>query len=268
MAEVPSIRSATPADYAAFARLFPELGVEDPIPAENRWRDEIMPSTWVAERAGRVVGYCFTQLLRDIGRVRHLVVARDVWRSGIGRALMQAVAEHFRAHGASEWCLNVKPDNAPAIRLYESLGLRSASRSCALRMNWSFVSLLPPDEAGVVAKAAEREDDGGLELAFNLPDGLLADARGRLGRVLLKLVQPSGVPVGVAAFDPASRLTHPFRVARPRLAGTLLRALRGYAETLQGSVQVMVEEDMELVQSLISAGATMRLDVLNFRGNL
>jgi GNAT superfamily N-acetyltransferase len=268
MTQTFTIRSATAADYTAFARLFPELGVDDPIPTKKRWDDEIMPSTWIAERAGLVLGYCFVHLLTEVGRVRHLVVAREAWRSGIGRALMQAAAKQFRTRGVSQWCLNVKPDNIAAIRLYESLGLRPAYRSCAMLLPWNVLHSLPPDEAGVMAQPASGNEDQGLELAFKLPSGLLADTRGKPGRVLVKLAQAfSGTPLGIAGFDTTSRHTYPFRVTRTPLAGTLLRALGSYVPP-QGAIQLVLEDDMELVHFLLGAGATMRLDVLHFRGNL
>src|SRR6185369_15814645 len=109
------------ADHGVMASLFPELGVDDPVPDLERWRREMVADTLIAEEQGRPVGYLYLQALRETGHVRHVVVSPEARGEGVGRALMAAAAERFRAAGAREWALNVKPDNVPAVRLYESL---------------------------------------------------------------------------------------------------------------------------------------------------
>ncbi len=53
------IRRASPDDYPAFARLFPELLVDDPVPSQDTWSTALAPSTWIAARDSEVLGYCF-----------------------------------------------------------------------------------------------------------------------------------------------------------------------------------------------------------------
>ena len=45
---------------------------------------------------------------------------------GLGRALMEALEERFRAAGMQELSLSVHPENRPARSLYDSLGYRVA----------------------------------------------------------------------------------------------------------------------------------------------
>lgn len=51
-----------------------------------------------------------------------IAVAPDARRRGVGRVLMQRLHEAARARGARRVRLRVHAENAPAIRLYESLG--------------------------------------------------------------------------------------------------------------------------------------------------
>jgi ribosomal protein S18 acetylase RimI-like enzyme len=55
--------------------------------------------------------------------VHGLWVEPDVRRRGLGRAVMDALLEWGAEQGATTLWLHVETDNAPAIALYESLGL-------------------------------------------------------------------------------------------------------------------------------------------------
>ena len=63
----------------------PELLVGDPVPGIERWRDEMVPGSLIAERGGRVLGYSYFQLIGATGHIRNVVVApeaRDQQRRG------------------------------------------------------------------------------------------------------------------------------------------------------------------------------------------
>lgn len=137
------LRPARADDYPAFLRLLPELGVDDPVPPPDRWADDFVPRTIIAERDGAVLGYCAVQHLGTDGYVRHLVVGPEARRSGVGRALMEAAAARFRAAGLVTWRLNVKPGNVAARRLYEAVGMRMQYESVALRLTWAVADALP-----------------------------------------------------------------------------------------------------------------------------
>jgi len=61
--------------------------------------------------------------------VKDLAVAPRMRRIGLGRALMLAAFETFSRRGADHVDLKVRADNAPAIALYKSLGMRTIERS-------------------------------------------------------------------------------------------------------------------------------------------
>jgi ribosomal protein S18 acetylase RimI-like enzyme len=143
------VRPARPQDYAHFARLMPELATGDRVKEETTFLRELLPTTLIAEPGenGRVVGYAYYQVMKDVTYVRHIVTSPDARRGGVGRALMAAVAERARAASCAAWCLNVKPENAAAIALYEGFGMKRVHGARALRLDWSVV-----DEANAPTK--------------------------------------------------------------------------------------------------------------------
>lgn len=262
-----TIRPAAAADYDLFRRLFPELEVDDPIPDRERWQREIEPATLVIEdEPGCGAGYAFVHVLAGAGYVRHIVVDPSRRRAGIGRALLLAVARRLREAGCERWCLNVKPDNAAAIALYQGLGMAIQHRATAMRFDWSLVDALPRTP-GILARPIAPEHDQALEAAFGLSSGQLAQGRAQAGRVLVALVdEGSGVSLGVALFDPTFPGASPFRVARPELAADLLAALRPHALPSWPFMQLVAENDAALVRLLMERGARVRFEMLHLHG--
>jgi ribosomal protein S18 acetylase RimI-like enzyme len=258
------IRAAAATDYPAIAVLFRELGVDDPTPTAERWVRELAPGTLVCERDGGVIGYVRFYKLAMAGHIANLVVAAAARGDGVGRSLMTAAAARLREQGATEWHLNVKADNAPAIRLYEGLAMAVEHRSTALRLAWSDIGRMRG--APAVASIADPSDDDDLERAFGLLSGRLAMSRQR--RVIMQLRDDACAPVGVACFDPSFPGAYPFCVARPPLAVTLLEALRDHARPGDTQVQIVVEDDDVLVDALVASGAGVRMRLLHYRGVL
>jgi ribosomal protein S18 acetylase RimI-like enzyme len=107
---VVTVRRAVREDHHAFARLFPELGVDDPLPSEPRFAAELLPRMRVAEDpSGAVVGYALFDVLDGLAYVRHLVTAKGARRRGVGRRLLRSVADESATRGATSWVLNVAP---------------------------------------------------------------------------------------------------------------------------------------------------------------
>jgi GNAT superfamily N-acetyltransferase len=271
------VRPATAADYPTFVRLFPELGVDDPIMSQDRFAREIVPTALIAERDAQgsrvAVGYAHFRIMKDVAYVRHLISAPDARRCGVGRLLMAQIADHARSQGCTTWCLNVKRDNLPAIALYESIGFSRAFASCMLRLDWAVVDARPvPGDGRVRARSIAPEDDARVESSMRLMSGQLHVARSAAGRVLMMLEEhadsaPSEV-VGVAVFDPLFPGAFPFAVARPELAWSLLRALRPYARPDDAFIGLVVEDQPALAAALIAAGAVVRLETIHMKGPL
>jgi N-acetylglutamate synthase-like GNAT family acetyltransferase len=258
------IRPARLTDYDAFATLHRELALEELPPHRDRFRTEIVHTTFVDEDDGGVDGYVHFHTLGTIGYVRQLVVSKHARRRGKGARLMLHAAASLRAANVREWHLNVETGNEPAIRLYERLGLRAEHSSTALRLPWAMLSELPFDPATALPVAPEEDDD--LERNLGLLGGQIAMARRRATHVLRQLRTADCAPVGFASFDPDFPGARIFRVARPTLAGTLLRALRPHAK--HEDLALVIDDDDAVTQLLVTHGARVKLRLLHYAGPL
>ncbi|MEO7736420.1 MAG: GNAT family N-acetyltransferase [Kofleriaceae bacterium] len=264
-----AIRRASASDYDAYAAMFRELKVEDPIPSAARFTGELVGNILIYERAGAPIGYVLFDRLAGNGYVRNLVVARDARGGGVGAALMAAAAAGLRARGADDqWHLNVKLDNTAAIRLYERLGMRVEHASTALRLAWARVDQLPADAASIRVLPVAIEEDDDIERGLGILAGRIEMTRVRAGAILRQLRAERLAPVGFACFDPAFPGAFPFRVARPTLARALLHALAPYARPGDLDLQVVIEDDDALTEALIAAGAEVRHRLLHYAGPL
>lgn len=275
----PRIRPARAADHGAFARLFPELRVDDPVVDQAVFSRELVPTTVVAvvvegdgepggARNEAVVGYAYFQLMGAVAYVRHIVSAPEARRAGVGRALMAAIEERASAAGCTSWCLNVKPDNAPAIALYERLGFRAKLMSKAMKMAWTLIDDLVAADAKQPAApievlAVEAADDAAVEAESGLLPGQLAAARALGDRVLLAARDGTGAIVGATVFAPKFPGAYPFRAADFHVALRLLRAMRPHAIDVDRPLNIVCEGQPELADALLRAGATLKLDILH-----
>ena len=78
----------------------------------------------VAEIKGRIVGYVLFWLLPDVIDVHNVAVHTEFRRRGIGRVLLEHVAEEGRQRKLMQVTLEVRESNIPAQRLYDSMGFR------------------------------------------------------------------------------------------------------------------------------------------------
>jgi ribosomal protein S18 acetylase RimI-like enzyme len=260
-----TIRPALGRDYAAFASLFPELEVDDPVPSSEAWGSILAPCTRVAVAGEDVIGYCFFQEYDDTGYIRHLAVAPRARRRGVGRALLQDIAGRLRRNGKSFWRLNVKPENHAALALYQGLGMSVRYAATSLRMPWTALKSLPAGLAVTRELAPAR--DSSLETLFDLPRGQLAYAR-KQGRLLLEAVSGSDEkPAGVAVFDASFPGAFPFRVVETDAVKPLLTAIRAQVPAHE-RVTLVAEDDARLRAMLIGVGATVKDEILHLKGQL
>ncbi len=262
------VRAARASDHALFARLFPELATDDAVLEPEAFVRDLLPTTLVAEAETRPVGYAYFQIMKDTAYVRHVVTSPEARRAGVGRALLAAILERARQAGCASWCLNVKPDNAAAIGLYERYGMKRAHGSRVVTMPWAavdaFAGARPP---GVVARLIAPEDDARVESATDLVSGQLASNRALPGRVLMML-EEAGCVVGATSFVPDFPGAYPFRASRPELAFALLQALRPHARPIDVQLGVVTENQPAVADALVAAGGTVKLDILHMKGAL
>jgi ribosomal-protein-alanine N-acetyltransferase len=82
---------------------------------ESRW--------YVAARvSGQVVGYAGVFVVGSQADVQTVAVDRSMQGRGIGRQLVEALADHAARRGATVLHLEVRADNEPALALYERMG--------------------------------------------------------------------------------------------------------------------------------------------------
>jgi len=259
------IRPATAADHPTFVRLFPELEVDETPWGSARFSAEMVATTLIAEDGDdRAIGYAYFKLIGESAHVSQIVVAPDARRRGVGLAFFEAIASRALREGCKTWRLNVKRDNTAAISLYERVGMMPAFESVALRMDWSAVGT---GDEGVITRLVEPSDDERVERAMSLLSQQLTAMRAVGGRVLL-LAEGYGEVLGVAVFDPRFPGASPFRAARPEVALALLRALRPSARSEDTFLNVTLEAQPAIAQTLIAMGARVRFEMLHMSGPL
>ncbi len=101
--------------------------------AEERWRARLgLPGSrnFVAYRAGTPVGMATCAPFDGVYELIGMWVAPEARGGGVGAALIEASCGWAREQGAGELRLDVKVDNACAIRLYIRHGFVDAGPSC------------------------------------------------------------------------------------------------------------------------------------------
>jgi ribokinase len=85
---------------------------------------------FVAEQAGRIVGYITTRVNRPTacGRVPNLAVAADCRNAGLGRRLIERALEYFRAEGLEYAVIETMARNAIGQHLYPACGFVEVAR--------------------------------------------------------------------------------------------------------------------------------------------
>jgi ribosomal-protein-alanine N-acetyltransferase len=259
-----SVRDATAADYAVFTRLFPALEVPDPLPTAAQFEERMLPGAVIAEDDGKPVGYAHFRFYGTNVHVVHVIVDALARGRGVGRLLMEDVRRRAAAGAGTHWYLNVKADNAPAIRLYERAGLSVEQRGWSMRADWSVLGQL---EGPAHALALEPSIDEASRFAHQqgLDPERLALVRARTGVVFVALRDDAG-PCALAAFDPAFPGIHPIAVTSPEHARPLFDALLPHAR--DPHVNLFVEGNAALAEALLGAGAKLSFETLRMGASL
>jgi ribosomal-protein-alanine N-acetyltransferase len=81
----------------------------------------------VAERGGKLVGFCIVHLERGgVGYIVTLDVAPEERRGGLARRMVLELERRLRAEGVGVMVLHVSTENPGAVRFYEALGYAAA----------------------------------------------------------------------------------------------------------------------------------------------
>jgi GNAT superfamily N-acetyltransferase len=263
-----ALRPGTPEDYTAFARLFLELGVREPPPSAEVWAAELLPLTWFQDGPQGPLAYGVADVLGDLGYVVQLVVDASARRQGLGRRMMEELVAHFRARGCTRWGLNVKRDNAAALALYGSFGMRPLREALTLTVSRSQAQALPAAPAGLEVVPVGEAEWAPLTAAFRMMPEKLARFARRASHQLLRLAQPGAPePMRLGMMDlRQGGVLFPFFAATQGHARALLEEAfhRAGAEVLH----VVVTDDAPLAQVLRDAGAQGVMETLELQGPL
>ncbi|MFV1991925.1 MAG: mycothiol synthase [Acidimicrobiales bacterium] len=78
------------------------------------------------ERGGQLAGFCWTKIHRHemppVGEIYVIAADQAFHGVGLGRRLTLAGLDHIASQGIKQAILYVDADNAPAVRLYDTLG--------------------------------------------------------------------------------------------------------------------------------------------------
>ena len=87
------------------------------------------PGVWLllARRDGAPVGFALARAVADEAELLLLAVSPEQRRSGVGRRMLQAVADEARVRGAVQIHLEMREGN-PALHLYSAAGFRQVGR--------------------------------------------------------------------------------------------------------------------------------------------
>jgi ribosomal protein S18 acetylase RimI-like enzyme len=265
------LRPGRAEDHEAFARLFGELGVEDPPPPLAVWTAEIAPRAVFVEGPSGVLAYAVTETLGELGYVQQLVVDASARNRGLGRWVLRRVAERMRAEGCRQWTLNVKRDNAPALTLYTSLGMRPTRQAAALRVTRAQVAALPPVPPGLSVVPVGAGDLEGLTAAFGMLPGKLARFSQLASHRLMRLSHaggPEGEVLGMMDQRAGGKVLFPFFAVSPGHARALVEAAFLHVGEAVESLAVVVTDDAPLERLLREAGATLSHETYELRGPL
>jgi ribosomal-protein-alanine N-acetyltransferase len=84
----------------------------------------LLRAGFVAEAEGRMLGFSVGKLVAGVSELESIAVSPESRGRGIGRALLEAVANWAQAKGAARVELEVRASNNRAIKLYEQAGMR------------------------------------------------------------------------------------------------------------------------------------------------
>jgi ribosomal protein S18 acetylase RimI-like enzyme len=257
-----SARDATPADYAVFARLFPELKVPDPVLTQEEFEQRMLPNTIIAED-GEPVGYAFWRFYGAMVHVSHVIVDPRAQRRGVGRFMMEEIRRRTLGKGSTRWYLNVKADNTPAIRLYERVGLSVEQRGWSMRVDWSALRTLE-GSTGTWRFAPTLEEASRFARERGIDPERLAMFRARPGVVFAALRNDAGT-CALATFDPSFPSICPIAVIHPKHARPLFDAFLPHA--LHPYVRLCVDDEA-LVKALVLCGAKVEWETLRMGASL
>ncbi|ATB31058.1 GNAT family N-acetyltransferase [Melittangium boletus DSM 14713] len=229
-----------------------------------------MKRSFFVDGPGRPMAYATIDVLGQMGYVVNLVVEREQRRRGMGRAVMEGLASWFQEQGCREWMLYVRPDNVPALALYQSLGMTAGRLETTWRVTRRQVETLPRASGRLEVSSLAEADISALTRTFGLiPGKLNRFAEHPETHWLRRLVDPEhpeDVRGGWMWVRPREGVVRSLFAATPAHARVLLEA--GFRELDDVDELRVVTGDAVLEARLGGAGARVIMRTQEMRGPL
>ncbi|WP_328806998.1 ribosomal protein S18-alanine N-acetyltransferase [Nocardiopsis coralli] len=108
----------------------PVMALETALFPEDAWSQNVLLGELaepgrhyvVAESDGGIVGYAGLRAVAPDGDVQTMAVDRNLWGSGVGRALLTELLDEAGRRGITHMFLEVRDDNPRAQKLYTDFG--------------------------------------------------------------------------------------------------------------------------------------------------
>jgi len=108
-------------EQASFSTPWSEKSIGEEL--NNEW------AIWyVALEEETLLGYIGVQFGLDGGDIMTIATAPEARNRGLGQKLVETILDIFREKDLGYLTLEVRPSNAPALRLYEKLGFQQVGR--------------------------------------------------------------------------------------------------------------------------------------------
>jgi GNAT superfamily N-acetyltransferase len=258
------IRDATAADYDVYARLHPALEVPYPILTAAQFAERMLPNIILVCDGTQPIGYALWVIYGVTAHISQIVVDPNARGRGAGHLLMQEVRRLASAKGCTRWYLNVKAENAVAVRLYERSGLTIEQRGWAMVAEWNDLRGLPGATTTVPFDPPEDEV-ARFGRQHTLDPERIALLRSRPGHVFVALQDHAGL-CALAVFNPNLPGIYPIAVSRPEHARSLFDLLAPCAPAPH--VNIFTEGNGALAEALKMAGAKLDFEIFRMGASL
>ena len=118
-----ALRPATPADYAYYLEVYPDLEIDQPPGNEAVWNRRDLPTASIITRGAQPVGYIWVLKYDVVYYLEYFVIGRVHRGKGIGTKALESIKAHARELGYSRWGLDCDINHHIPYKMYTKAGM-------------------------------------------------------------------------------------------------------------------------------------------------